>query len=90
MDVVELKNNGVLNSVRLKKRRMNMYELVQKIAMAVILLVGILMIVMPKKVAKKSMTETRKGLFTVRILGILLAGGGILGLLLLCEVISFY
>lgn len=67
-----------------------MYELVQKIAMAVILLVGILMIVMPKKVAKKSMTETRKGLFTVRILGILLAGGGILGLLLLCEVISFY
>ncbi len=67
-----------------------MYELVQKIAMVIILLIGILTIIMPKKVAKKSMTETKKGLFMVRILGVLLVGGGLLGLLLLCGVISFY
>lgn len=67
-----------------------MYESVMDITMVVIMLVGIVMVAVPKKVAKKSLTETKKGVRTVRLFGAALAVGGLFGLLLLAGVISLY
>lgn len=67
-----------------------MYELLQDISMVVIILVGVVMVIAPKKVAKKSLTETKKGVLTVRVVGVVLAAGGLFGLLLLTGVISLY
>lgn len=67
-----------------------MYELLEKASMASIMIIGIIMVIAPKKVGKKSLTETKKGVLIVRILGVLLAVSALFGLLLLSGVIRMY
>lgn len=67
-----------------------MYELLEKGSMAVIMVIGVIMVIAPKKVGKKSLTETKKGVLLVRFLGVLLACGALFGLLLLFGAIKLY
>ena len=66
-----------------------MYELLIKGSMILIMVIGIVMVAAPKAVGKKSLTETKKGVLTVRIIGAVFAVMGLLGFLLLGS-ISFY
>lgn len=52
-----------------------MYELIEMVCMVVIGIMGILMAVVPQKVAKKSIAENPSKLMVVRILGVLMAVG---------------
>lgn len=52
-----------------------MYELLEMACMVVIGIIGILMAVVPQKVAKKSIAENPSKLMVVRILGVLMAVG---------------
>lgn len=65
-----------------------MYEMLIKGSMVAIMAVGAVMIIAPKTVGKKSLTETKKGVMTVRIVGAVFAILGLLGFLLL-GTISF-
>lgn len=65
-----------------------MYEMLIKGSMVAIMAVGALMIIAPKTVGKKSLTETKKGVMTVRIVGAFFAALGLIGFLLL-GTISF-
>lgn len=58
-----------------------MYGLVTKGCIAVAMVVGIVMLIAPKKVGKKSLTETKKGTMVVRIFGALIIVCGLIGLL---------
>lgn len=58
-----------------------MYGLVAKGCMVVAMIVGLIMLIAPKKVGKKSLTETPKGTRIVRIYGALLIAVGIIGLI---------
>lgn len=58
-----------------------MYELIEMACMVVIGIMGILMAVVPQKVAKKSIAENPSKLIVVRILGVLMAVG--------CAVVLF-
>lgn len=52
-----------------------MYYLLETASIAVIAVIGIIMAVAPKAVARKSLRESRSGLIVVRILGIFIALG---------------
>ena len=62
-----------------------MYRLIINGVMVVIVM-GILMIIAPKKMGKKSLTETKKGILTVRIYGGALAVFGLIALILLQRI----
>lgn len=53
--------------------------LVGKVALILAAIVGIVMIVAPKSVGKKSLTETEKGVMTVRIMGVFIVIMGLIG-----------
>ncbi len=63
-----------------------MYRLIINGVMAVAIVMGILMIIAPKKMGKKSLTETKKGILTVRIYGGALAVFGLIALILLTRI----
>lgn len=65
-----------------------MYEMLIKGSMVFIMAIGAVMIIAPKTVGKKSLTETKKGVLIVRIVGAVFAILGLLGFLLL-GTISF-
>lgn len=54
-------------------------------SIAGIIIIGVVMVIMPKAAGKKSLTETKKGVLTVRIAGAALAVAGLLALLLLSN-----
>lgn len=66
-----------------------MYEILIKGSMVAIIAIGAVMVAAPKAVGKKSLTETKKGVLIVRIVGAAFAILGLLGFLLL-GTISFY
>ncbi len=63
-----------------------MYRLIINGVMVVVIVMGILMIIAPKKMGKKSLTETKKGILTVRIYGGALAVFGLIALILLQRI----
>ncbi len=63
-----------------------MYRLITNGVMVVVIVMGILMIIAPKKMGKKSLTETKKGILTVRIYGGALAVFGLIALILLQRI----
>lgn len=63
-----------------------MYRLITNGVMVVTMVIGILMIIAPKKMGKKSLTETKKGILTIRIYGGALAVLGLIALILLQRV----
>ncbi len=63
-----------------------MYRLITNGVMVVTVVIGILMIIAPKKMGKKSLTETKKGILTIRIYGGALAVLGLIALILLQRV----
>lgn len=63
-----------------------MYRLITNGVMVVVIVMGILMIIAPKKMGKKSLTETKKGILTVRIYGGALAVFGLITLILLQRI----
>lgn len=63
-----------------------MYRLIANGVMVVTMVIGILMIIAPKKMGKKSLTETKKGILTIRIYGGALAVLGLIALILLQRV----
>lgn len=63
-----------------------MYRLITNGVMVVTAVIGILMIIAPKKMGKKSLTETKKGILTIRIYGGALAVLGLIALILLQRV----
>lgn len=63
-----------------------MYRLITNGVMVVTMVIGILMIIAPKKMGKKSLTETKKGILTIRIYGGALAVLGLIALILLQRI----
>ncbi len=63
-----------------------MYRLITNGVMVVTVVIGILMIIAPKKMGKKSLTETKKGILTIRIYGGALAVLGLIALILLQRI----
>lgn len=63
-----------------------MYEMLIKGSMAVIMIVGVVMMAAPKAVGKKSLTETKKGVLTVRIFGAVFVVMGLLVFFLLRSI----
>ncbi len=63
-----------------------MYELLQGGSMVIIAILGIIMAISPKSVAKKSMQESKARLIVIRIMGIVAAICAIFALILLSMV----
>lgn len=66
-----------------------MYELILKAVVIVMAIMGIIMVIAPKSVAKKSLQESKSGLMVVRILGAIIAIGSVVALLMLFGIIGF-
>ena len=66
-----------------------MYELILKVVVIVMAVMGIIMVIAPKAVAKKSLQESKTGLMAVRILGAIIAVGSVVALLMLFGIIGF-
>ena len=65
--------------------RKAMYRMITNGVMAVAIVIGILMLIVPKKMGKKALTET-KGILTVRIYGAAIAVFGLIALILLQKI----
>lgn len=65
-----------------------MYELVENGLMIVMFILGIVMVIAPKLVVKKSMTENKKSLLTSRIIGAVIAIGSAIVLLISMDIIA--
>lgn len=66
--------------------RKAMYRMITNGVMAVAIVIGILMLIVPKKMGKKALTETKKGILTVRIYGAAIAVFGLIALILLTRI----
>ena len=66
--------------------RKTMYRMITNGVMAVAIVIGILMLIAPKKMGKKALTETKKGILTVRIYGAAIAVFGLIALILLTRI----
>ena len=66
-----------------------MYELVTKAVVIVMAIMGVIMAIAPKAIAKKSLQETKSGLMFVRILGAIIAVGSVVALYMLIRVVGF-